>query len=411
MVDLTYQPDDSGSFEDRMESTRDALELNLSQVKGRSPRLLFSGGVDSSLLAALGHRTSGGPECTMLSMGEEDPETAIALMGARSQGFPVDVVTLRSGWDEVEQSIRSYALPTLDFSIIPTLQAGCAAIERDSPGVLLDGTGGDAWFGFDSIGHAKAWRRLHPWLRWLRRPASRIFSRWLQADASRWLYPFMLAARMPTRNVASLGHLCANVAYREQLNLDSDEWDQIEDSILAILGRLCRNDRCDDYGQVIVSDATMIAMAQFAAKTSQWPLRERVETVYPFFMPNVVAIGQTIPVGWLTRDGVAKPVLKELAVRAGYSRNYVFRSKSGFQPPLHRILSDPGNVDRALHWLEREDELCSLWTPFTPRAARRVLGSHRRMTIKALYAIWSLLSIRIWLDHFRRAADRQGMAE
>lgn len=401
-IDLTYQPSNDESFCELMEQTKEALELNLQQFSGANSRLLFSGGVDSSLLAVLGQKTGTVTASTLLSMGSNDPQAAIAKKGAASLGLDIDVVNLRQTWEDVENAIRSYALPTLDFSIIPTLQVGIEAVEEKGASVLFDGTGGDAWFGFGGIKHAGIWRKLNPGLRWLRRPASWLFAQRLQSDASCWLYPMMLAARMPTRNVASLGHLCANVAYREQLKLLPQEWDEIEDSTLALIGQLCQNDQHDDLGQVIVSDAAMIAMAQFGAKTSQWPLREKSQTVYPFCMPNMIAIGRKLPPNFLVQGGVAKPILKGLAVRAGFSNDYVFRKKSGFQPPLHGILSNPNSITRALDWLEKDDELNEIWTNFTPQAARRILASQKHITIKALYVVWSLLSIRIWLADFRR---------
>ena len=141
--------------------------------------------------------------------------------------------------------------------------------------------------------------------------------------------PLKVLSRLPYHKSAGLAHLCANPVYKQLLTTPLNDWQLIENDELNLLSSFCNKRALSDEGEVIVSDATMIAINQFAAKTGQWNLANSQGTFYPFFMPNMVDLGRTIPTHFMFNQGMAKPILKKLVAKTQLGSDYAFRKKSG----------------------------------------------------------------------------------
>lgn len=125
------------------------------------PVVLFSGGVDSGLIAArlahLGYRN------TLLlnySFGPDDRESALADGMARELGLKFERCGREKlGCESLEAPGKVYHLPFGDKSTVPTYALAQAAVERlrGEPCVIFDGTGADGGFGMT--------RKINQWLR------------------------------------------------------------------------------------------------------------------------------------------------------------------------------------------------------------------------------------------------------
>lgn len=402
-VDFSYRPTESLEREPIKREIVAAIEKCFSVAGQSSAELLFSAGVDSSILGSIGSATGCIRRGWYMSLDPDDCQLETVIQAGMRGGFEVNRVVFDRSWEQLERAITAYSEPTLDYSILPTFQLVNTILAEAQPDFLVDGTGGDAWFGFGSLRHAKMWRRLHWIAKFLRGPSGYLFSRNLKRASAKWLFPMMVLARVPQVENPALGHMCANSAYRQMLGLSERDWSRLEAEIGETLFQLAPGNGNDDFSQVLVSDAAMIAVAQFAAKTGNYGAATTTQTMYPFLMPNVSKIARRLPAELMFEGKVSKPLLKEIARNLGYDYDYVYGKKRGFQPPLDEILRTPKNFESISYWVaEHVDDLTPLLTPFSKSLATRLLqGNERRLTIKSLYGVWGIIAIRVWLHNFR----------
>lgn len=395
-----YNPDPYLTEQDVSQQVEDYIEENLSRIKGER-ELLFSGGVDSILLALYGVRSGHVSRGWFYAMGADDPEIRWARSAADIIGLDLKIIENTVTLESINQAIAAYSLPTLDFSIITTHALGAQVAKQRQGSTYIDGTGGDAWFGFGSLSHAELWNKLNHFQNASQPLASLLYSRLLQHEESPVIRPLKVISRLPVHKSAGLSHLCANPVYRQLLTLNQDKWGIIENDELALFQSLSQDELLSDKGEVILSDATMIAVAQFAAKSGQWSLGISNGTLYPYLMPNMVELGRHLPEHLIFNKGTAKPVLKKLVARSELGEAYAYRKKSGFQPPLQRMLEDPRSLPEVLGVFERSDETDPYWTDYARNLPRRLMGKGARLKIGGLYGLWCVYSIKVWLANLR----------
>ena len=175
----------------------------------------------------------------------------------------------------------------------------------------------------------------------------------------------------------------------------------MEDEIISLYGNLTDGAEQDDMSQLQIIDACLIATSQFAAKTSQWDLSSECGTFYPFFAPEVVNIARTLPSDLFFSESHAKPLLKDLTIEMGLPSQFSYRKKSGFQPPLQKILSSPDTLEEVLSLIEEDNEVKSLLTNYAAELPRKLLLNKRSLTIQSLYAIWGIIVLTIWIKSLR----------
>lgn len=393
-------PDLSG--DDVAMSTIEDRLTGLASLLPARRHALFSGGVDSSLLAAILLRTPGDTLGVNLALQRDDPEARVAGRIAADMGLRLIRGELRTEPDDVIDTIGRYASPTLDFSVIPTHVVGALA-RAGGATTLVDGTGGDAWFGFRALGNDRVWRHIHH-ARFLRSAAARAYARLaLVRDTAAWT-PLKVVARAPTRPDAALAHLCASPLYDVVWRLAPDAWSAAEDDVAATLDRLLQHRAQHPWQRMVVADAAFIASGAFAAKSGQWSMVREQETIYPFLTPGLVEVARRLPRHMMLRDGDAKPLLKALAVRIGIKREHIYRKKAGFQPPLAALMRQRAVRDALEGRFRHEHELDPLMTTAARRMIRETFASDRHPSIHILYPFWNVLSMRLWLDELRSGA-------
>jgi asparagine synthetase B (glutamine-hydrolysing) len=380
--------------------TSDALRAALAQLP-EHPALLFSGGVDSTVLAQTMQQLDRPFSAYMVSLHPDDPEPAHAAAIARHLGVSLTTIPLTLGFDDVLATATSYAVPTVDFSVLPTLAAGRRALaEANGPARVLDGTGGDAWFGFGELANATIWRRLQR-LAWLRGLGSSTFARFATNDGARALRPLKVLARIPRRPAPGLGHLSATPLYGQLLSLQAQQWEQLDEELLALWHGLTAGRPQDDLSQLLVMDATLIATARFAAKTSQWSLSARAGTFYPYLSPGVRTVARRLPASLLVSGGTSKPVLKDLMAHNGLPSELARRPKSGFQPPLLALLQQPDVRGPLLERLDGDTEVAPLLTEYARELPRRLLAAPGELTVHTLNALWGITALTLWVQALR----------
>lgn len=377
-----------------------AIERRLTEVLAESPSasVLFSGGVDSTLLAQLLGDIQGPVRGHFLAIHENDPEQAVARQIANTLGLDLQEHRLTLSLDGLHRTVAAYASPTIDFSILPTYALGRATQDTDRGRPVVDGTAGDAWFGFGSLRQASTWARLS-WLAPLAPSASRLYAHLVDRDQGGRLRALKAVARLsPTRSPA-LAYLSASPLAAQMLNYSPVQWLGVHERVLDRLWALTGGPLDDPFEAVLLADALFIAVAQFAAKTGQWDLE--TETVYPFFSPPVVDIARCIPQELLINRSATKPLLKRLVVARGVGSALVYRRKSGFQPPLQALLNQPAIRNEMESWMDQPNELDELFSESGRALVRRILGCGPVLQIQAIYPLWTLIVLRSWFEQLR----------
>ena len=400
-VNFARKPNLDWNESDAKEQIKKALERSLAEIPEKA-LLLFSGGVDSTLLAQILRGSGRQFKSTMLAFGDQDSELENARGISESMGMEFEPLQHNFELDDLTSSIEAYSSPTLDFSILPTYCLGKEVLARNQgPDIrLIDGTGGDAWFGFGSMKNSGVWRRLSH-LSKFRKIAQTIFARWAHYDGVSLLWPIKAMGRASIRNNPGLGHLCTTPLYSSMIKLSDENWLEMEDEIISLYGNLTDGAEQDDVSQLQIIDACLIATSQFAAKTSQWDLSSECGTFYPFFTPEVVNIARTLPSDLFFSESHAKPLLKDLTIEMGLPSQFSYRKKSGFQPPLQKILSSPDTLEEVLSLIEEDNEVKSLLTNYAAELPRKLLLNKRPLTIQSLYAIWGIIVLTIWIKSLR----------
>jgi asparagine synthase (glutamine-hydrolysing) len=300
--------------------------------------LYFSGGVDSSLLAArLQALGLAGIHLINFSFGADDPEGQQALRVAGHLGLDCQQVIYEpaSVAPMLRRIGRDYSFPFVDRSVIPTnllVRASLPSITGSR--IVVEGTGADGAFG--------AWQ-----------PNSRVANlpqpvRELLAGGYGWLGLWRQPSEM--ERVARLARGSVQMSAAHSLVIAQNVLDQIayrvpEDARQDIEGALGKHIQVLGAGleieqQFSLLDLVHICAGIFAAKSFD-PLRTAgIRPVYPFLEPPMLRLSTSLAYRAKSSPGNAKAVLKRLLARHLPSE-LIDRPKSGFVPPMQSILAQP----------------------------------------------------------------------
>ncbi len=313
--------------------------------------LFFSGGVDSSLLAAR-LKGIGSHELTMLhySFGAADRESEVASAIAKHLGLFLTRIDYRpeSAVAGVEQLARNYPYPFGDFSTLSTVLLAHAAVDQHPAlDVVADGTGADGAFGVGA--KAALWRRVAMLPKPLRRAlagALKSNTPWRRNGLADRVW--RVAARGATLSLNQAAVVAQNtfddVAFAIPQAIRAELVQAIAQHIEAGSGL------ADATDQLSYLDLVHVCAGQFAAKTLGPLMHRDLRLCYPFMEERVLRVAFAMPWTVKCRGGEAKAVLKDL-LRQELPESLVTRPKSGFEPPLAALLKRPDAahlIDKAL---------------------------------------------------------------
>jgi asparagine synthase (glutamine-hydrolysing) len=370
--------------------------------------LLFSGGVDSALLAAL-FRDLARPDVRLvnLSFGPEDAEARFALQMAERLNVRVEQIVCRAAVDLpalLGRLGRDYSFPFGDDSVIPAnvlvhrTLAACAHV-----GHVVEGLGPDQLFGV---------RGSDPLLhRALRIPR---FARRIAGDAYGW---FDLAER-----TSRLGHALSRFRKSAQLDplyafsiavncLDGIAYhpsararEEVRETLRVHFDTLAEGwppeTRFAALHQVH-SAAGMIGMKFFD------PLRRQgVHRHLPFMREDLVRLGLEMRSRKEFDLSVAKSFIKRRLAEA-VPPEMVYRRKSGFAAPFREFVRDQSM--QALI----EDVVLSPANPLREMFDRRFVGRiaertrHAEVSFHSYHFLWGLMFLSGWLRQLPALPDER----
>jgi len=374
----------AGSLPEAAEAVRSALAeaTRLRMTRSDVPvGSYLSGGLDSSLVAALG-RTAAGERFRTFSLRFADAEydetgyqrAMVKLLGSEHHEVLVSRADIAAALPEV---IRHSERPILRTAPAPLFLLSKAVREAGIK-VVLTGEGADEVFaGYDLFREAKvrrfwarqpgsAWRprlleRLYPYL--ARSPVSQpgMARRFFGRDLDEWRSPgFSHAPRW--QSTRALTRLFAP-GLRNEL--------QGRDSVAELLATLP-----PDYGRwapleqdQYLEMRTLLAGYLLSSQGDRMLMAHSVEGRFPFLDPNVVALASGLPPHFKLRVLDEKHVLKR-AAQGLVPQEIVHRPKQPFRAPDAAAFFGPG----APEWLEEviADRALEEAGVFDPSAVRQL---------------------------------------
>jgi asparagine synthase (glutamine-hydrolysing) len=369
--------------------------------------VLLSGGVDSSVVAALARRAGAAPDAfTVVFPGVDGPgsdrqaarEIAGAL-GLRQHECPVGLAEARA----LEEVVWAFGVPFADASALPLYHVGRMAAAAGVK-VLLTGDGGDEVFGGYATMQAAYLGEL------CRRAAGRM-------PGGRRLLGRLAGVEALVPERARLVHRIGTVLRHAGGLVPGLTWTNgwHGEGLAAVRGPALR-DVAGDADAILVAHAAaaaaesdverllhawlgVILPGDYLVKADVALMAASVEGRSPFLDVETVEQGARIPIGVKLSPLRPKRLLKRVALDLGLPRRPILRPKRGFGAPVDAWLRGP------LHGLARD---CLLGTlpargVVEPAAVRRTWDAHLAGTGEHATRLWILLCLELW---FRAFGDR-----
>jgi asparagine synthase (glutamine-hydrolysing) len=305
-------------------------------LKGaRRPFVLLSGGVDSSLLAAVGHGQR--PDLVAVTPtweGAHNPELDRARAFAGHLGIEHRVMVFRASDAAAfaPRAVRLFGGAVRDFHMM-VLAWVFEQMGDEGFDLVLHGQAADTIFGSGNLRFRANYSAKRRWLGVL--------------PAGAWSG---LGGLLPERSGA-LGRLRyllttdletavrrrQRLLHRPELRRRHARWLAERDPVAGVTERMPRDGSPEsrvqvlDFYQGTVSHmATLTAMARPSG----------IAMGYPFLTPEVLDVALALPDAYKERDGLPKPVARDLGARH-YPRDWVEAPKLGFPTPTVRWLRGP----------------------------------------------------------------------
>lgn len=357
--------------------------------------VLLSGGIDSSLVAAIAQREMG-TQLQTFSIGFDDaqfnelPYARQVAKHLNTQHFDYKIST-QEAKDNISAFLNTYDEPFADSSGIPMLSV--SALARQQVKVVLSGDGGDELFlGYGSYVWAK--RLDNPVVQLLRYPISALFKRMnyrYQRGAS--MLSYEKAPQRKSHILSQEGYFFTTAEIKRLLlphNLPADEysWDETLLPTARSLSPM-ENQALFDLKNYLKDDLLV--------KTDRASMRHALEIRLPLLDYRLVELAQNLPLAFKYKQGTAKYLLRKVLFQ--YLPPELFnRPKRGFAVPMaswlrtdfdyliHNYLSDAA-IEQA-NWVS-VNEVRSLVRQF--EAGNDYLFNR----------IWALIILHKWLLTYR----------
>lgn len=388
-------------------------EVVASQMLSDVPLGCFlSGGIDSSLIAALMQRSSRGATRTF-SIGFENQrfnEAGHARLVAQHLGTTHTefILTEANALSVVPELPKVYSEPFADPSQIPTLLL--SRMTRQHVAVALSGDGGDEMFGgYNRYIFAPGLWRISSAVPKIGRIAGGRLIAALQsfgANDRSVLRPAADIIGLPLTTIDKLSKFGGVIArahdsqslYREIVSTFSDPAEVLlqpesETPGLGLSEGLDKILCLEEW--MMAMDAVTYLPGDILVKVDRAAMSASLETRAPFLDRRVVELAWRLPLNAKIDGRIGKRILRDILYRH-VPRDLMERPKQGFAIPLDQWLR--GDLREWAESLISETQLASTGV-FDPSRVRLLWRNHQSKADNAGWRIWAILMMQSWLLH------------
>ncbi len=374
----------------------------------------LSGGLDSTVVAALMQRQSAAP-VRSFTIGFEagHDEAPFARAVARHLGTAHEelYVSTREVLDLVPAMPQVYDEPFADYSQIPTF--AIARLARARVTVALSGDGGDEVFGGYNryLWTRRFWPKLSLIPASLRRAVAAMLRYWSpsQWDEAAKLLNGLLPQSQQLNQLGLKTRKAADVADAADVAQIYDRLTRLESSLdNAVLhagagaghmapAQFAGDDLDGQVQQMMLGDLLGYLPDDILVKVDRASMAVALETRAPFLDHRVIEYMARVPVSEKFAGGRPKAVLRAILAPL-VPAELVERPKAGFNPPLEHWLRGPlrdwaaALIDPAR--LRREGF-------FDPAPIDRLWAGHQSGTGNWQFQLWPVLMFQAWLERQR----------
>ncbi len=365
--------------------------------------VLLSGGIDSSMLAALAAEEAGRVSTFTIGYDEEAfDERALARTVAERYGTDHHEIVIRPDAAELLPALAdAFDEPFADSSAIPTYLV--SQLARSKVKVALSGEGGDEFFaGYPHyVGHALAgW--LGPAASLLRPLVERLPTSTARPNTLDW------RAKRFVRS-ARLSPLERHYAWKsiftpeERRQLVRAERRSASDPIEILRPHYAGTAGSDELARIMGVDLTLFLVDDMLVKTDRASMAHSLETRVPFLDPVVGELALAVPSRMKMRRLTKKRLLRKAAEPLIPRELLETRKKRAAILPIGTWLR--GELQPFAREVLSRSEV-ERQGFFSPDAVGRLIDDHTAARADNSRKIWALINFSLWHDRYADGAPR-----
>ncbi len=380
---------------DRNAIVGQVLEDSIVDLVGdEAPVVLFSGGIDSTIMAAALKR-SGYRNTTLvhLSFGEDHPDTVAARAVAKRLRLPIEIVMddQRAAEQVMDSAVDIYRQPFADHSAPPS-HVLAEKVARDFAGrPVLDGTGADGAFGL--FGRSLRFRSMYRLPRVVHTAADLAyrFGKLWQNDTmlERACRVLRRPTVVPKLNAAIAQNVLLGVAIRPTAEI-GEVWESLDSWIETI------RPSDDPMSRIPLADLGVLCASVFAHKNYSQFADAGSNVVYPFLSFPMVDLAIRRCRYWPTA-GQGKQVLKDLFGRDVPEGSLANRRKTGFVAEDRSMFASVRFLDRLESATATDAPLAAMLEFGFFHDLNKLVRAGRRLPANVYNLAWAIVMADTWL--------------
>lgn len=377
--------------------TEQSLKNNAKVLSNDKIHMLISGGIDSSLFAFYLKEFASNIIGHYCRFGVNDPEQEYAEKVAKELKIPLKVHTLYSEniIPEIEDTASNTSYPHCDYSnISENFLIRKIKEEFGSGSLIIDCNGGDDGFGYQGLLKIPIWKKLYKIPTILLKilgDISTIGETWMyESKIKRKLFYFYRARE---KNLY-ISYMISGAG--SKLFIRSNQYDKkINELVNLFFNNNIQSNYPTEYEKMNVAQFFHWNSRLWTAKGYSPAERWGVRIVYPYIWKNILELQCEIPLNMKIFKNEIKFSLKKL-LEAYMPKDFIYRKKSGFQPPLYQWLRIDNNYDYAYNTIMngiaikkfKKDKVNKIF---------ELIKANEKVSSYAINFIWSLLFFEVWL--------------
>jgi len=363
------------------------------------PVILFSGGVDSGLLAARASaRGWSGTTLVNYSMGEDDTEAALAREMASYLGLEfiqIDDADV-DNFELLDRAVLTFANPFGDHSSLPTYSLSMEVLRRFTENrVVVDGTGADGAFGlYSNISRLESLYRVPRFVRmflgnmygvcgcWKYDTAAEYFMRWCHRTS-----------RMPPLSSFKAQNPLDGIFYDFPREGKERVFQLLEEWIVSAVPVE------DEAARLIAVDLALVCGSIFAQKNKSIFDSHSRSIEYPFMDKRMTGLAIMRARLW-PGHGERKRIIKSL-LASQVPRSMVYRPKSGFIAPVGEKFARPEFMYAFDKLLDSGSAFENLLDHTGIFRLKKLVERSVPLPPQTYSFIWTAVFCNLWLDQIK----------